>query len=82
MRLILASGSKTRKTLLHRICGNQFEILPPEIDETPLSLEDPKNLSERLSLEKALKISELNRNAVVIGSDQVAFCDGKILKKR
>jgi len=32
-------------------------------------------------LEKALKISELNRDAVVIGSDQVAFCDGKILKK-
>ena len=81
MRLILASSSKTRKTLLHRICGNSFEILPPEVDETPLSLEDPKNLSERLSLEKALKISELNRDAVVIGSDQVAFCDGKILKK-
>ena len=32
-------------------------------------------------MEKALKISELNRDAVVIGSDQVAFCDGKILKK-
>ena len=81
MRLILASSSKTREMLLHRICGNSFEILPPQIDETPLSSEDPKNLSERLSLEKALKISELNRDAVVIGSDQVAFCDGKILKK-
>ena len=81
MRLILASSSKTRRMLLNRICGNSFEILPPEIDETPLSSEDPKNLSERLSLEKALKISELNRDAVVIGSDQVAFCDGKILKK-
>ena len=81
MRLIFASSSETRKMLLHRICRNSFEILPPEIDETPLSSEDPKNLSERLSLEKALKISELNRDAVVIGSDQVAFCDGKILKK-
>ena len=81
MRLILASSSKTREMLLHRICGNSFEISPPEIDETPLSSEDPKDLSERLSLEKALKISELNRDAVVIGSDQVAFCDGKILKK-
>ena len=81
MRLILASGSKTRKTLLHRICGNSFEISPPQIDETPLNMEDPKTLSRRLSLEKALKISELNRDAVVIGSDQVAFCDGKILKK-
>ena len=81
MRLILASSSRTRKTLLYRICGNSFEISPPEIDETPLSLEDPKKLSERLALEKALKISELNRDAVVIGSDQVAFCDGKILEK-
>lgn len=81
MRLILASSSKTRAILLHRICGNSFETLPPEIDETPLDSEDPKNLSERLSLEKALKISELNRDAVVIGSDQVAFCDGKILRK-
>ncbi len=81
MRLILASSSKTRRMLLNRICGNTFEILPPEIDETPLSSEDPKNLSERLALEKALKISELNQDAVVIGSDQVAFCDGKILEK-
>ena len=81
MRLILASSSKTRKTLLHRIFGNSFEILPPELDETPLTFESPKHLSERLSLEKALKISELNRDAVVIGSDQVAFCDGKILEK-
>merc|ERR1711907_657062 len=67
--------------LLHRICGNSFEILPPEVDETPLCSEDPKNLSERLSVEKALKISELNQDAVVVGSDQVAFCDGKILYK-
>ena len=81
MRLILASSSKTRKTLLHRICGNSFEIVAPEIDETPLSLEGPRKLAERLSLEKALKISKFNRDAVVIGSDQVAFCDGKILKK-
>ena len=81
MRLILASSSKTRKMLLNRICGNSFEILAPEIDETPISSEDPKNLSERLSLEKALKISKLNQDAVVIGSDQVAFCDGRILKK-
>ena len=81
MRLILASGSKTRKTLFHRICGNSFETMPPEIDETPLTSENPKDLAERLSLEKALKISKLNRDAVVIGSDQVAFCDGKILEK-
>ena len=81
MRLILASSSKTRKKLLTRLYGNSFETLPPEIDETPLNWENPEELSKRLSLEKALKIAQSYNDAVVIGSDQVAFCDGKILGK-
>tara|TARA_B100000575_G_C23140990_1_gene663994 strand:+ start:1979 stop:2587 length:609 start_codon:yes stop_codon:yes gene_type:complete len=81
MRLILASSSKTRKTLLSRICGDTFEILHPNIDETQKNQEDPGELSKRLSAEKAFKIAKSNNDAVVIGSDQVAFCDGKILGK-
>ena len=81
MRLILASSSNTRKALLKRLFGNSFQVSLPEIDETPLFGEQPPKLAERLSKKKAIKIAKLNHDAIVIGSDQVAFCDGKILEK-
>ena len=81
MRIILASSSKTRKALLERLFGDSFETIFPAIDETPLSDENPPELSERLSVEKALKIAKDNSDALIIGSDQVAVCDGKILEK-
>ncbi len=58
-----------------------FETAAPNADETPLAGESPRALVRRLALSKARAVSALNRDAVVIGSDQVAECDGAIAGK-
>ncbi len=71
MRLILASSSPYRREMLQRLALN-FDIIAPNIDETPLSGELPDALALRLAQEKALAIAQQQADAVVIGCDQVA----------
>lgn len=79
-RLILASSSPYRRELLERL-KIPFEIMPPEVDESPRPGETPQQLVERLSVAKARKIAESERDALVIGSDQVAVYNGAIVGK-
>jgi septum formation protein len=80
--LILASTSKYRKELLMRL-GHNFDCIPPLFDEEPLKkiIKDPIELAKRLGFEKANAVYQLNKNSIVIGSDQIAECDGKFLSK-
>lgn len=80
MRLILASSSPYRRELLERL-KLPFEVMPPEVDETPRAGEGPAILVERLALEKARTIAARERDALVIGSDQVAVYNGAIVGK-
>ena len=52
-RLVLASGSPRRLTLLKQIGVIPEAILPSEIDETPRRGEPPRTLAQRLAMEKA-----------------------------
>jgi len=79
-KIILASSSAYRKALLHQIVNN-FEGLSPQIDEHPLANEPVQQLAKRLAQTKAEKIAQQQPNAIVIGADQVAICDGKLLGK-
>jgi septum formation protein len=74
--LILASGSVSRRSLLERL-RLPFEVLPANLDETPMAGEAPAALAERLSRGKARSVAEQHPNKVVIGSDQVAVFEGK-----
>jgi septum formation protein len=58
-----------------------FEVLSPEVDETPLPGEAPAALALRLSLAKARAVQQRRPDAVVIGSDQVADLDGEPIGK-
>lgn len=79
--LILASGSTGRHQLLQRL-RLPFRSIAPDIDESRHPGEAPPALAERLSREKALAIAgTLPGGTLVIGSDQVADCDGSILGK-
>jgi len=78
--LILGSTSKYRRELLSRL-RIAFDCIPPEVDETPLANEAPRNLALRLALAKANAVAALQPNAVVIGSDQVADLNGEPLGK-
>ena len=78
--LILASTSRHRRELLNRL-HLPFDVQPPEVDETALDGETPRELAERLALEKARAVAARFPEAVVIGSDQVAELAGEALGK-
>lgn len=79
MALILASSSVFRKKILEKT-GIAFSSADPAVDETPLPGETPAALVERLALLKAEAVAA-KRKDYVIGSDQVATIDGKIIGK-
>ena len=78
--LILGSTSRYRRELLQRL-RVPFDVVSPDVDETPLPGEDPHTLATRLALAKAKAVAALHPNAVVIGSDQVADLNGEPLGK-
>lgn len=80
MQLVLASTSPYRRELLARL-GLAFEVVRPEVDETPQSQEAPKALSQRLAEAKARAVASRFRTAWVVGSDQVAELRGQALGK-
>lgn len=80
MKLILASSSPYRRALLTRL-KIPFEAITPDVDETPLPSETPEKLVERLSRAKARKVATDHRDALVIGSDQVAVYNGQVVGK-
>lgn len=79
-RLILASSSKYRKELLSRL-RVPFDVLVPNIDETPHLDEIPETTALRLAQEKAAAVAAQIPGALVIGSDQVATLDGEQIGK-
>jgi septum formation protein len=79
-RLVLASTSAYRRELLGRL-GLPFECARPETDETPLPGEPPAQTALRLAAAKANAVRALFPDALVIGSDQVASCEGHRLDK-
>ncbi|MFM5192890.1 Maf family protein [Aeromonas media] len=78
--LILASTSRYRKALLEKL-GQPFLCASPEIDETPLPGEPAEALVSRLAHAKASAITRQHDQGLIIGSDQVCVCDGRILGK-
>lgn len=72
-RLVLASTSPYRRELLGRL-QLPFEVCAPETDETPLPGEAPAATAERLAAAKAAAVVEKYPDALIIGSDQVAYC--------
>ena len=70
--LILASSSQTRKDLMDRL-RLDYRCISPDIDESAMGELHADDLAKRLAYEKARVIAEQNPNAIVIGSDQVAW---------
>lgn len=74
-RLILASTSAYRRGLLERI-GLAFSCEAPGTDEATLASEPPERRAARLAAAKAAAVAARFPDAWVIGSDQVASCEG------
>jgi septum formation protein len=78
--LVLASTSPYRRELLARL-GLAFTVCAPGVDEAPRPSETPGDTALRLAQAKARAGAAGRRDAIVIGSDQVAELDGYRLDK-
>jgi septum formation protein len=80
-RLILASASPRRLELLAQVGITPDDVLPADIDESPLAQELPRQHAARLALIKARKIAGQESEAWVIGADTVVGVGRRILPK-
>ncbi len=83
MKIVLASSSVYRRALLERL-NIDFEVMAPEIDETPMAGESGRDLAIRLAEQKARAVARLlgsTVETVIIGSDQVAEANAEMLGK-
>ncbi|WP_397458151.1 nucleoside triphosphate pyrophosphatase [Pseudomonas asplenii] len=78
--LLLASSSVYRRELLDRL-RLPFTCSSPDIDESQRPGEPAEALVRRLAEEKARALSASHPQHLIIGSDQVAVLDGRILGK-
>lgn len=74
-QLILASSSAYRRELLSRL-RLPFDVMVPDVDETPRPGEAPEATALRLARAKAAAVAARAPGSLVIGSDQVATLDG------
>lgn len=78
--IVLASTSRYRRELLERLrCP--FDVQAPNVDETALPSETPRETAIRLAREKAVAVAAHVPGAVVIGSDQTVDAGGVPLGK-
>tara|TARA_B100001778_G_scaffold312469_1_gene296189 strand:- start:445 stop:1020 length:576 start_codon:yes stop_codon:yes gene_type:complete len=79
-KLILASSSIHRKKLLKQL-NVKFTCISPDIDESRKINENINDFVKRLSIEKTMKVAQNKNNSIIIGSDEVAVVNKKILGK-
>jgi septum formation protein len=78
--LVLGSTSRYRRALLERL-RIPFVAVAPDIEEAAVPGETPAATALRLSEAKARAVAGRFEDALVIGSDQVANCDGRPIGK-
>ncbi len=78
--IFLASSSPYRRGLLDRFL-DEYQTISPDIDETNESGLDPESLASHLARKKAEAVSITARDALVIGADQLAVLDDRVLGK-
>jgi septum formation protein len=78
--LVLGSTSRYRAELLRRLTP-AFRQVAPDVDESRHGGEAPRALAARLARAKAEAVARQCPGAVVIGSDQVASLDDRVLGK-
>jgi len=79
-KLILASGSPRRKTLLQDL-GLEFEVIAAQVEEKPRAGEKPEDFVLRAGSDKAGAVSGDNPASWVLGADTVVVHGGRILGK-
>ena len=80
VRLVLASASPRRRQLLASL-GLPFDVVAPDVDESPLAGESAERLAIRLAASKVAAVAADRPDAVVLGADTVVAQAGESLGK-
>ena len=78
--LILASISPRRRALLAEH-GVEFEVIPSNVPETPLTGESPGQFARRAAQEKVAEVARRYPGRFILGADTVVVLDGAIFGK-
>jgi septum formation protein len=78
--LVLASGSPRRRELL-ALLDVAFDVVPADVDETPLPSASPVDHVLRVAALKATAVACVRPDGLVIAADTVVDVDGEILGK-
>jgi len=79
-KIILGSSSRYRKDLLDRILDN-YEIISPKVDENNYNSLNSQEHSQKIALKKIARISENQKNSLIICADQIGEISNKTLTK-
>lgn len=79
VRILLASGSPRRRELLGRL-GCEVEVVVPDVDESALPGEAPRELVRRLARAKADAVPAPD-DVLVVAGDTIVVLDGTVLGK-
>lgn len=79
--LILASASPRRLALLGQIGIVPEQVVPADIDETPLKKELPAIYAARLAREKAWVAAAAHPGKIILAADTVVACGRRIFPK-
>lgn len=78
--IFLASSSPYRRGLLDRFLA-EYETVSPDVDESNENGLEPQQLASHLARKKAEAVSINARDALIIGADQLAVLDERVLGK-
>ena len=78
--IFLASSSPYRRGLLDRFL-DEYEAVSPDADESNPGGLEPAELATHLARKKAEAVSANIHRALIIGADQLAVLDGRVLGK-
>ena len=80
MKIVLASSSKYRKSLLTPLFP-KLSCISPNVDESILGNEAAEEYVSRLAHEKSKAVADNAVGSIVIGADQCAEFEGRIITK-
>lgn len=81
MRLVLASASPRRLQLLAQIGITPDEVIAADLDESLLKDETPRQLAQRLAVDKARAVALLRPSSFVLAADTVVCVGRRLLDK-
>ena len=80
-KLILASASPQRLSLLKTIGIKPDKVIPANIEELPDKKEKPKDFVIRMSKEKAFDVAKDNSNSFILSGDTIVAAGRRIIGK-